>query len=469
MYETNEVSNDDVCKIFEIEENYFYDFKAKDIKPAKLSISVSAFANASGGELYVGIREDTRTKVKHWEGFNCVEDCNAIISALSALYPTDNYLSFDYLQHPTSKTYVLHITVRKTKAIIKSTDDKIFVRKNAQNIELKTPEEIHRLELDKGISSFEDEMITETSPNDALDSNVLKGFIKNVIPQTDGLTWIKKQHLCDEHHLSLAGTLLFVDEPQIYLPKRSAIKIFRYKTSGDADRDTLAETPITIEGCAYNQIYASVRKVKEIVESIKRVGKTFEGIRYPEETLHEIITNAVLHRDYSIVTDIQIRIFDNRIEIESPGKLPGHVTVDNILETQAARNPKVVRLINKFPNPPNKDVGEGLNTAFDAMEKLRLKPPVITERESSVCVFIKHERLASPEEIIVNYLRDNERVRNSIGRELTGIKSENAMKRVFYSLQDRGFIQLVKGINYWIKTKDFNKLADAQFPQKQKQ
>ena len=112
---------------------------------------------------------------------------------------------------------------------------------------------------------------------------------------------------------------------------------------------------------------------KDIIESIKKLGAEFENIEYPDETLHEIITDAVLHRDYSIATDIQIRIFDNRVEIESPGKLPGYVTVKNILSSQSARNPKIVRFINKFPNAPNKDVGEGLNTAFDAMEKLRLK------------------------------------------------------------------------------------------------
>jgi len=71
---------------------------------------------------------------------------------------------------------------------------------------------------------------------------------------------------------------------------------------------------------------------------------------------------------------VQVRIFDDRIEIESPGRFPGHVTVANVLNEQFARNPKLVRLANKFPNAPNKDVGEGLNTAFEAMEKLRLKP-----------------------------------------------------------------------------------------------
>lgn len=207
---------------------------------------------------------------------------------------------------------------------------------------------------------------------------------------------------------------------------------------------------MTVEGCAYRQIYDAVSMTKEIIESIKKLGSGFETIEYPEETLHEIITNAVLHRDYSIATDIQIRVFDNRVEVESPGKLPGHVTTENILNAQAARNPKLVRLINKFPDAPNKDVGEGLNTAFAAMTRLRLKEPVITEGENSVLVIIKHEKLASPEELVVNYLLTHSIIKNSVGRSITGIKSENTMKSVFYRLRDRGFIQLVKGFNYWI-------------------
>jgi len=157
------------------------------------------------------------------------------------------------------------------------------------------------------------------------------------------------------------------------------------------------------------------------------------------------VTNAVLHRDYSILSDIQIRIYDNRIEVESPGRLPGHVTVTNILREQSARNPKLVRLINKFPNPPNKDVGEGLNTAFEAMKKLRLKEPEIEERENSVVVHIAHAPLASPEDTVIQYLESHDEITNSIGRDLTGIRSENTMKEVFYRLAKRKLIERVPG------------------------
>src|ERR1043165_10254971 len=101
-----------------------------------------------------------------------------------------------------------------------------------------------------------------------------------------------------------------------------------------------------------------------MVQGIQRLGpQGLEPVAYPGKALHEIVTNAVLHRDYSIATDMQIRVFDNRIEVESPGRLPGHITPENILNEQFARNGAVVRMINKFPEPPNKDVGGGLNRA----------------------------------------------------------------------------------------------------------
>ncbi|WP_128945177.1 ATP-binding protein [Bradyrhizobium zhanjiangense] len=179
---------------------------------------------------------------------------------------------------------------------------------------------------------------------------------------------------------------------------------------------------------------------------MQRLGvKGLESVIYPDETLHEIVTNAVLHRDYSIQADIQIRIYDNRIEVESPGRLPGHVTTANMLREQSARNPKIVRLINKFPNPPNKDVGEGLNTAFEAMKRLRLKEPEVEERDNSVVVYISHSPLASPEETVVEYLKTHEQITNRIGRDLTGIRSENSMKDVFLRLKKRKLIEPVPG------------------------
>lgn len=442
-FDSKFLNDEDVIKIFNIEEDHFNDFKAKDVTGKKLSKAISAFANASGGDIYIGIREENDTKIKHWEGFENIEDANSIIQVIYSISDIENYYEIEFLQHPTLKTYVIKLTIFKTPKIIYTTDNKIYVRKGAQSLPVDTEEKKRRLELDKGISSFEDEVIAESTEEDIIDSHAITFFSESIIPNTSIVAWLKKQRLVKNGKVTVAGELLFNDEPQIDLPKRSSIKIFRYKTTGHADRDSLANQPLTIEGNAYQQIYEAVKRVKEIIESIKKLGNGLEMIEYPEETLHEIITNAVLHRDYSIATDIQIRIFDNRVEVESPGKLPGYVTVENILDSQSARNPKIVRIINKFPNAPNKDVGEGLNTAFDAMNKLRLKAPIIEETERSVIVYIKHERLASPEETVMEYLKSHDEITNRVGREITGIKSENTMKRVFWRLRDQGMLEMI--------------------------
>ncbi|MGA4552061.1 ATP-binding protein [Methylorubrum aminovorans] len=183
-----------------------------------------------------------------------------------------------------------------------------------------------------------------------------------------------------------------------------------------------------------------------MTEDIPLLGTSgLEKIDYPTEAVHEIVTNAVIHRDYSINDDVHIRIFDNRIEVQSPGSLPGHVTEKNYLEERFARNPKIVRLLNKYKNPPNKDVGEGLNTAFEAMRKLKLQDPIVRQHDSSVLVVLKHEKLGTPEQLIVDYLRYNEEINNSIARKICFIGSENTMKRTFQKMIKAGLLQPVPG------------------------
>ena len=300
-FEERTLLEKDLTSLLAIEENHFNDFKSKDVEGKKLSRTISAFANASGGDVYLGIREENATKTKHWEGFNTIEDANGFIQMISNLLILTNNYEVVFLKHPVLATYVLQVTIFKTQAIVYCTDGKVpYVRKGAQNLPCDTPEKIRRLELDKGISSFENEVVAESDLSDVDDSIVWEKFKKNIVPDTNTEAWLKKQRLFIGEKLTVAALLLFCDEPQICLPKRSSIKIFRHQTSGEAERDTLVGAPVTVEGCAYGQIYEAVSKTKEIIESIRKLGKEFETIEYPEETLHEIITNAVLHRDYSI-------------------------------------------------------------------------------------------------------------------------------------------------------------------------
>lgn len=446
MFPTYKIEQLKANRIIHLEESYLTELKSKKISPSKLSETVSSFANSAGGDIYIGIDEDTKKKTRAWNGFESLEEANDIFHTLNESHNLCNHVLFEFLYCDSFSGYVLHITVRKVKDIVKSSKSEIFIRLNASKLRLTTNAQIKKLELDKGIVTFEDEWIN-LDLRRVENSNSIIEFMLNIIPDAEPLTYLKNQELVTQDQVKVTGVLLFCDEPSIYLPKRCSVKLMRYKTKEDEpEREHLMGVPKTIEGDAYHLIYKSVKETIKMIEEFQRLGKHgFEKIQYPQETLHEIITNAILHRDYSITSDVQIRIFDNRIEVESPGKLPGHVTVKNILDTQSARNPNLIRLINKFPEPPNKDVGEGLDTAFQAMKKLRLKVPIITEKESSVLVTIVHESLATPEEQVMRYLSTHSEVTNKIAREITGIKSENSMKAVFLRLKDKEMIEQIPG------------------------
>lgn len=443
-----ELTDEQAKRILTFDESHFLDLKAIEITPAKLTRAISALSNASGGELYVGIDEKIRgdNRSRLWRGFYNAEAANAHLQVFEQLFPLGQYYGYAFLSSKLGSGLVLQLSINKTREIIKASDGVAYIRRGAQNLAASTPEALERLRLDKGVSSFEAQ--TLDAPVDVVTNSIpILDFLVNVIPSAEPEPWLQKQLLIREQKPTVAAVLLFAEEPQALLPKRCGVKIYRYKTTAtEGTRETLAFDPITIEGHLYTQIHNAVSKTISLVEGIQKLGPSgLETINYPQETLHEIVTNALLHRDYSIPVDVHIRIFDNRIEVVSPGKLPGHITIKNILNEQFARNGAVVRLINKFPNPPNKDVGEGLNTAFAAMSKLRLKPPTIEETDAGVLVRIRHEPLASPEETVMEFLGTHSEITNRVGREITGISSENSMKNVFYRLRDRELIEPVPG------------------------
>ena len=447
-FEIIDISGKERDRLLTLDEDHFCDLKRIEIAPAKLSQTISAFANASGGDVYLGIAEEPfmGMKTRLWAGFKDPEAANAHIQVLAGLFPLGSEYSCEFLRSPGSIGLVLHVSIQKTLQIIEATDGLPYVRHGAQKLPAKTVDERERLRLDKGVQSFET-MTVDVEIDFVSESEVIEKFVQEVIPASKPMKYLRSQGLIKNGKPVVAAVLLFSDSPQAALPKRSAVKLHRYGTSDDTgSRESLRGDPLTIEGPLYDLIRDSIDSTVKMVEGIKKLGANgLEPVVYPRETLHEIVTNAVLHRDYSIAADIQIRVFDNRVEVESPGRLPGHVTVKNILDEQFARNGALVRLINKFPDPPNKDVGEGLNTAFEAMDKLRLRPPVIAETGNAVIVKIKHEPLATPEQSVMDYLENHSEITNRVARQLTGIRSENSMKEVFYRLKSRTLIEPVPG------------------------
>jgi len=102
-----------------LEEGHFIDLKAIAVSTRKLGRSVSAFANAAGGELYIGIGETELlgSKIRMWHGFRDQEAANGHIQSLEALFPLGAEYSYEFLSCPGSIGLVLHITVQRTPQI----------------------------------------------------------------------------------------------------------------------------------------------------------------------------------------------------------------------------------------------------------------------------------------------------------------------------------------------------------------
>jgi len=440
------ISQQEILEIANREESHFYDNKAFEIKGDKIQKIAVAFANADGGEFIVGIK-DKKEEVdpnKRWQGISEIESFNFVLQNLSELSPTIPYKA-EFLKDEDGK-YALRISIEKSDEVHKTASSIVYVRKSAQSIPLKEPEKIQALSYAKGESSYEDTIVNSATAEDIFDSNEIKRFLKDLSPNSDPIDFTINQNLVDRKTFDprTVGLLIFCDNPVPLLPKRCGIKINRYETSEPTPERVHLKEQFSIEGCLNEQIKEASRVITEIMESVKIMGANgLENVKYPPETIWEILVNAVIHRDYSISDDIQVLIFNNRIEIKSPGKLPGYVTVDNILDARFSRNSKIVRVLNKYKNPANKDMGEGLNTAFQRMQEFRLKPPVIVEDGNYIKVIIAHTSLASPEETVMEYLNNNATIKNSKAREITGVKSENVMKRHFYELRDKNLIEPV--------------------------
>ncbi|ACY13370.1 ATP-binding protein [Haliangium ochraceum] len=448
----------DAQAICQREESHFWDFKSARIKPSKLQKTVVALLNADGGEVLVGVEDPKAgtSLASRWKGFETQEKANGHIQSLTLMVPTPP-IEFRFLtvENKPQLGYALLVKAHKSENVHKTSAAECYLRKSSQDLPLKSEEVIQNLRLSKGLISFEDQTIGNYMHDELVSEPELLNFLEHYSPHTTPRDFVRRERLiARDGDMSpvYASAVLFSELPAAVLPKKCSVKITRYTTTdASPTRDHLGSQR-TVEGPLNRLIAAAVDEIKNMVESVSVL--TSDGMtkaKYPKEAIKEVLVNAVIHRDYNISDDTHVFIFDNRIEIKSPGRLPGHITVETMMKERFARNPKVVRLLNRYPDPPNKDIGEGLRTAFQRMEEVRLKPPEIHVDDSSVTVTLPHETLAAPEDAVIEYMKTKNRINNRTAREITGIKSENQMKDVFYRLRDEGLITLVPagGSSYW--------------------
>jgi ATP-dependent DNA helicase RecG len=179
--------------------------------------------------------------------------------------------------------------------------------------------------------------------------------------------------LAKGNNLNLAGLLLFGDKPQRYKPMFS-VKVISFV--GNDPAVTLYRDSADIEGCLRDMYKGTISFLTRNLKAVQN-GKGFNtqgDLEIPLSALEELVVNMLVHRDYFISAPCRVMIFDNRVELVSPGALPNSITIQNIIKgVSVSRNPIIVSFATKDDELPYRGLGTGILRALADIPDLELE------------------------------------------------------------------------------------------------
>ncbi len=332
-----------------------------------------------------------------------------------------------------------------------------FVRDGQHNRPM-LPEELRRLLIDRNEVGFETQLV-EGVTVDHLDRERIQTFID----QLDGVLDESEDDLLSGRGCltqdrngqtpTVAGVLLFASEPQRWL-RSAEITCVRYAGTVMSD-DFVRED---VRGVLADQI----KRSEAFVSTNMRRGMRIRGLaredtpEYPISIVREAIVNAVAHRDYSIRGDnIRVLMFGDRLEVYSPGRLPGHVTIENIVDERFSRNEAIVQVLSEIGFIER--LGYGIDRMISVCESEELPKPRFAETAAGFKVTIyghgpeligapppsglySHLRLNARQELALAFLQTNRRITNRDYQGLCADTSSETLRRDFADMVDRGIL-----------------------------
>lgn len=437
----------DIVKIFlDTQEWQTFECKRAAIEPAKLLETTVAFSNTEGGYIVVGLEDPSKAEGnKRLLGIsenldNISEFLKLIEKEIEPPLNLWGKFELDITNANGQPDKLFVVSVKKSNDVHSLKRGDTFVRKGRQNVKIGSTE-IMRLKYEKGAIKFESEKSGIITLED-LDTTLLNLYKKDTSSEgLDNWQFLKDNGLAvgksGKFELTKAGVLLFGKNPSVTLKNKCGIKISHYYGTKPSytGKPNFVTRPFTVEGPLLKQIERAIEYFGNIVKNSppKLSGASFNPtFLVPEWAFQEAITNAVIHRNYFVQDDIQIRFFDDRVEIESPGTYPGHITVENIRTERFARNPLILRTLNRFQIAPNLDIGEGVDRMFKVMKEKNLYEPLFfppTVRPNSVLLVLLNLQRVEYWDTVSKYLDENYRITNKEARNITNITDTIKMSR----------------------------------------
>lgn len=434
-------------------------FECKRIgKVDKLLESVVAFANTEGGVVALGLEDPEKASGRdrvygiqdhpmNWDELqrklrSRITEPDQLVHAYQEVGCT--------LRDGTHGSIIL-LQIARSSRVHSIVDGGTFVRLTKGNKQL-TATEINELCHTRGVISSESQ--TEEVDFELLDTDVWRAYAakrKLTRPIREAMfhVGLAKRDASGQFRPTRAAVLLFAEEPSGVLAGKVAVRIFHYRgTQVSTDPNTnLVRPPRTISGPLSQQIVDARHAVVEELAGRVQFGPLgFEIVqRYPLRVIAEAITNAIIHRDYRLASDIVVRIFSDRIEVESPGLFVGPVTVSNIGRIGThSRNPLIVQHLREFPNPPNLDAGEGVRMMFGTMRESGLYPPIYITRprfeREAVLAVLRNQNRPSVWEQVVAYVEEHHSIGNAEVRRLLDTNDTLAASKQLKAWVEQGLL-----------------------------
>ena len=432
--------------------------------------TIVAMTNTDGGVIVLGVNDPEEVNIKGFdrifgieeniENFDAVgREIQRIIPPLASIWPPDKILVKEV-----GKTVAL-VFIPKATESFRSINNHVYIRLEKSN-KLLTPQEVIKFSYAKGFEKADKEL-TEVDFN-LLNTGEFKQWKDNrKIEDTDIKVVLEKTGLARKNNEgrllpTRAAVLLFAELPNDLMETKCAVRVFQYTGTIETIGETpnLIRTPKNINGPIVKQIKEAHEYVLTLLEKGIKIPSGFTTqYQIPERAIKEAITNAVIHRDYYIKRDIEIKIFEDRIETESPGLFPYNITRTNIglVRAEGYRNDLLVKHLREFPSPPNLDQSEGVRAMRSEMKAQNLYPPIFwtyPNLQDAVRVILLNEKIVSEWEKVSFYLEKKKYITNEGARKITGIVQRDKMAKILKNWAKHGLlIQIIPPSGYVKGTK----------------
>lgn len=468
----------------------------------EIAATLVAFANTEGGMIVIGVKSDGNPASKKLSG----NDIDKALKEADDLYnppvviekweelaldsqkdePVDDTEETKAeAESETTKT-----TTTKTVAPVKTTatvyavrvprstelhalsDGRVLIRSGKVNRPL-GGQEILRLASAKNTGDFESDIVPGATKDDfsrkMIDEYLEKRAERTKRPyngKIDDLL-VEIGALTSDGHPTVSGILLFSEYPQQWLPQSGVVFAKFVGTTprgesglaGYSRREELTGPVPRLIEATWNLVWGEMA-VSAVVKGLERE-ETYE---YPQFAVREALVNAICHRDYRLRgRRIEVRMFSDRLEVISPGGLPGFITVENIKDEHFSRNPRLVNGL--FQWGYIEELGLGIDRMLEVMEQAGHSPPQFDARPYSFAVTLHNERKKpKPPEWTRNtnhrqaralqYIRENGSITNREYRTLIQGVSAETLRLDLADMVEKGILIKVgskKGTYYILK------------------